>query len=1011
MKDYSILKRLEQSQGKQYWRTLDELADTPEFRDLISREFPSEAPSLLDAFSRRNFLKMMGASLAFGGLTGCRSRVDERIFPYAKNPPEEVIPGRPLFFATAMTLGGYGIPLLVESHEGRPTKIEGNPEHPASLGGTDIYAQASVLTMYDPDRSQTVIHGSDITSWSAFSTELAQRLEKMKGDGGSGLRIISERIGSPTLEAQYAELLKTFPKAKWVQYEAAFPEGAREGAKMVFGRYLDSIYRVQDADVIVSLDGDFLSCLTGGLKYARDFSNRRRAHEDASRMNRLYVAEPISSSTGSTADNRIPVRASEIEGLARALAAAIGVPGVKQDATQKTAWWVAAAAKDLQAHKGRSLVVTGDHQPAAVHAVVHAINSSLGNIGKTVFQVEPIGGASENQLVALKALTEDMAAGKVDTLLVLGGNPVFTAPVDLKFADAMKRVPFRAHLGMFVDETSEQCHWHLPEAHYLEAWSDVRCHDGTVSIVQPLIAPLYEGRSKHELLALVIGPATATGYEIVQGYWKKKMPGANFDKAWQTALHDGFFADSQAKPFTGATVNTSALAKAPASVGNEMEIVFRPDPCLYDGRFANNGWLQELPNPFTKLTWDNAALMSPGTAAKLDVTDTDLVEVELKGKKMHLPVLRLPGVAENSITVHYGHGRTRSGKVGTGTGFNAYPLRTSEAMLFATGVRVSKLGKTYKLGITQGHFSMENRHLVRSGTLETYKKNPNFAQIESENEGDTSMYPKWKYEGYAWGMSIDTSVCINCNACMVACQAENNVPVVGKDQVLVSREMHWLRVDTYYEGDPESPKIYNQPIPCMQCENAPCEPVCPVHATTHSSEGLNDMTYNRCVGTRFCQNYCPYKVRRFNFLSYADWHTDILKGLRNPDVTVRERGVLEKCTYCVQRINNVKIIAEREDRTVQDGEIKTACQAACPTEAIIFGDINDKNSKVSKLKAKSVNYALLADLNTKPRTTYLATIRNPNPDAPGANVGEGDTDNASPEAQATVLISSDVKKV
>ena len=634
-------------------------------------------------------------------------------------------------------------------------------------------------------------------------------------------------------------------------------------------------------------------------------------------------------------------------------------------------------------------MIAGDHQPPAVHALAHALNQELGNVGKTVFYTDPVNANPVNQTESLRDLVADMRGGKVDVLIILGGNPAYDAPADFGFADALKSpsVPFRVHLGLYQNETAELCQWHVNEAHYLEAWGDARAYDGTVSIVQPLIAPLYDGKSAYELVSMLSGQPQTSGHDIVQAYWKTQHAGADFDTFWRKSLHDGWI---EGTTFAPKQVSVKSLNAAPPGKPDDkaIEINFRRDPSIYDGRFSNNGWLQELPKPMNKLTWDNPVLMSPAMGERMGIKTEDLVELELNGKKVTAPVWIQAGHPDNSITVFLGYGRRRAGRVGTGAGFDMYQLRFSSTPWITTGVAIRKTGGTYKLASTQGYQTMDTptgtRPLVRSATLEEYHKEPNFAK-EEQPPAELTLYKPYPYasEPYAWGMTVDMNACVGCNNCILACQSENNIAVVGKEQTVIGRHMHWLRVDAYYQGDRANPKAYFQPVPCQQCENAPCEVVCPVGATVHSTEGLNDMVYNRCVGTRYCSDNCPYKVRRFNFLLFQDWETPQLKMMRNPDVTVRSRGVMEKCTYCVQRINQHRIDSEREDRKIQDGELQTACQQSCPADAIVFGNINDPNSRVSKLKAGARNYSLLADLNTRPRTTYLADIRNPNPEMEG----------------------------
>ncbi len=940
----------------------------------------------------------MGASLALAGATACTRQPPEKIVPYVRQP-EELVPGRPLFYATAMPLGGVATGLLVESHEGRPTKIEGNPLHPGSLGASDVFAQAAILGLYDPDRAQTLTNVGDIRPWSSFLGAISAALAAQRPLRGAGIRLLTESVSSPTLAAQIRELLERFPSARWHQWDPASRDNARAGAKLAFGEFVDAQYRFEQADVVLSLDADFLGCGPASLRYARDFTGRRRP-EQADRMNRLYAIESMPSSTGARADHRLPMKPSEIEAFARAIAAALGRSGegggVGSTVPDHARRFADAVAKDLQAHRGRSLVVAGDGQPPAVHALAHAMNQALGNVGATVVYTQTAEAEPVNQLDSLRELVADMNAGRVDLLIILGGNPVYTAPADLNFADALAKPQLRVHLSLYTDETSALCQWQIPEAHFLEAWSDARAYDGTVSIVQPLIAPLYGGRSAHEVLAAMSDRPEQSGYEIVRAHWNQPASPA-FEASWRRWLHDGVVPNTA---FAAKTVRTNlepSAIRTPQSAMSStgaLEINFRNDPSILDGRFANNGWLQELPKPITRLTWDNAVLASPATAAKLSASEkpsfqggehgqviTDLVELKYRGRTIRGALFQVVGHPDDCITVHAGYGRARGGRVAAGAGFNANAIRTADAWSFGGGCEVAKTGEKFSLAVTQYHHLMEGRDMVRATTRDEYVRDPKAVNEHDETPPRTiTLYPDFKYEGYKWGMAIDVNSCIGCNACVVGCQAENNIPVVGKDQVLRGREMHWLRVDTYYRGEAENPETYFQPVPCMQCENAPCEVVCPVGATVHSHEGLNDMVYNRCVGTRYCSNNCPYKVRRFNFLLYQDWNTPSLKLGRNPDVTVRSRGVMEKCTYCVQRINKAKIESEKDDRQVRDGEIKTACEQACPADAIVFGNLNDPGSRVAKLKAEERNYSLLGELNTRPRTTYLAAVRNVNPE-------------------------------
>jgi MoCo/4Fe-4S cofactor protein with predicted Tat translocation signal len=975
--------------GPEYWRSLEELAGSPDFQDALHREFPKGASEWVDSVSRRGFLKVMGASLGLAGMTGCVRLPLEPIVPYVRQP-ESVIPGRPMFYATACTLGGYASPLLVESHLGRPTKVEGNDQHPASLGGTDIFAQASVLGLYDPDRSQTVVSMGDQRSWQAFLGAIRGPLSAQKALKGAGIRILTPTISSPTLADQLRNFLKIYPEAKWHVYEPVNRDNVLEGAKLAFGQPVETRYDLSKADVIVSLDADFLYAgFPGNTRYIRDFAKRR--NPDDGKMNRLYVIESTPTSTGAKADHRIPMRASEIEQFAHSLSSHLPVNPPSGGVAGDNPGFSGFIVQDLLAHRGSGVVIVGDHQPSVVHAFAHAVNQALGNVGRTVFYTDPVDANPLNQTESIKELVADMRSGKVDFLIILGGNPVYDAPADLNFADALKngKVPLRVHHGLYQNETAELCHWHVNATHELEAWGDARAYDGTVSIIQPLIAPLYNGKSALEFVALLSGQADATGYDLTRAYWQKQHNAADFEQFWRRSLHDGWIDGTTYQPKPAIVKNDNFGWKWAADTAIELNI--RRDPTIYDGQFSNNGWLQELPKPMTKLTWDNAVLIGPKMAERLNIATEDVVELELNGKKVTGPVWIQAGHPDSSVTVFLGYGRKRAGRVGTAQGFDAYALRTTAAPWIATGVHVRKTGETYKLASTQGYQSMDtpdgaHRPLVRETTLEEYRKEPNFAK-EEETPKELTLYEPYPYdkEDYAWGMSIDLNSCVGCNNCMIACQSENNIAVVGKEQVVIGRHMHWIRVDAYYQGDRDNPKAFFQPVPCMQCENAPCEVVCPVGATNHTPEGLNDMVYNRCVGTRYCSNNCPYKVRRFNFLLFQDWETPQLKMMRNPDVSVRSRGVMEKCTYCVQRINERRIDVEtasvREEKTIRIGdELQTACQQSCPAGAIIFGNINDPNSKVSKLKAQSRNYSLLGELNTRPRTTYLAEVRNPNPE-------------------------------
>lgn len=979
--------------GPEYWRSLEELANTPEFQERLHREFPKGASEWLEPVSRRGFLSLMGASLALAGMTGCIKQPLEEIVPYVVQPGN-IVPGEPKFYATAFTLSGYGIPLLVESNMGRPTKIEGNPQHPASLGGSDIFSQASLLDLYDPDRIQTVTFNGESSSWFSFVNAVRSTLLNAPNQR---IRFLTQTVSSPTLASQLQALLSNYPNARWHQWEAINRDQVRAGAKLAFGEYLETQYRFEKADVILSVDADFLyPTFPGSHRYTREWANRRRPFPERRpfadvagndfpgyAMNRMYALESTPTVTGAKAEHRLKLRPSQITRYLQMVAERLTAQGGSTKAdSDYDEHWINALVADLQAHRGTSVIVVGDHLPAGIHALAHSMNEQLANSGSTVIYTDPVVANPTDQTESIKTLVSDMNSGQVDLLVVLGGNPAYDSPADLDFADALSRVPASIYHGEDLNETAALCNWRVSAAHYLEAWSDTRAYDGTYSIVQPLVLPLYGSKSQHELLTVFGDDPTQSGYEIVRSYWKTRAPSGNeFEDFWRKSVFDGFVA--------GTTLPARNVRTKPTNLppiqnnAQEIELIFRPDPSIYDGRFANNGWLQEVPKPLTELTWDNPVMIGVNMATRLGVDNGSVVELELQGRKILGGIWKQPGHPDNSVTVFLGYGRERCGRVGTGVGYNGYKIRTTENLQGATGVKIRNTGKTYKLITGQGLQDMENRDLVREATLDQYKADSFFAHRgEEEPPREDTLYPNYKYTGYAWGMLIDHNACVGCNACVIACQSENNVAVVGKLQVAIGRRMHWLRVDTYYKGDPDNPKAFFQPVPCMQCENAPCELVCPVEATVHSSEGLNDMVYNRCVGTRYCSNNCPYKVRRFNFLLFQDWTQPQYKLMRNPQVSVRSRGVMEKCTYCIQRITSARIQSENEDRLIRDNEIQTACQQACPANAIVFGNINDANSRVSKLKENPRNYGLLADMNTRPRTTYLALVHNPNPQLP-----------------------------
>jgi molybdopterin-containing oxidoreductase family iron-sulfur binding subunit len=1003
---------LDRSSG---WQGLDDAAAHPGFDRRMEQEFPAHASEWVDPVSRRGFMKLMGASLAMAGLAGCTKQPDEPIYPYIK-APEDLILGRPNYFATAFPFSTGALPLLVKSDAYRPIKVDGNPEHPMSMGGSDPLSQASLLGLYDPDRSQHVLYHLETSTFANFQAALVHDLTNMPG--GEGLYILSATVTSPTLAAQWKDAQKRLPQAKFIQYDPINRDSARRASKAAFGDFYDAQYQLDKADVILSLDADFLSGIThpGFVKLSRDYANRRKLMDPSIEMNRLYAVESMPTTTGFKADHRMKVKASQVDAVALAIAGGPtpGTPSPNWTAEQHA--FITAVAADLKANAGKCVVIPGEQQSANVHMAAIHLNQALGNVGKTVVYTETVQPLPSIQGDDLKSLMADMNAGKVKWLLILDANPVYTAPVDLNFAEALAKVPTSAHLGSHVDETAQIATWHINSAHYLESWSDARAYDGTLSVIQPMIDPLYGGKSAHDVIQTLLDDPARSSYDAVQENWRQQLAGkGDFESAWRKVLHDGFLAGTA---FPAKSLSAGAMARIPqpTASGDAIEIVFRADPSIYDGRYSNNGWLQELPKPVVNNSWDNAVIMSGPTKVKWGLDENDVVEITLNGRIVRGPVLSVPGHPDNALTLHLGYGRQHAGRVGSGMGFNAYAIRTSDAPLFAEGAKFEKTGDVWGIAVTKSHYSDERgpsalagsaqsgdvrshslegdeaitRGIVRSATLEEFRKEPDFAHekgvFPEDPARDTTLFPNYPYTKNAWGLVIDQNSCVGCNACVISCYAENNIPVVGKHQVKTGRDMQWLRIDTYFEGDLQSPRAHFQPMLCQHCENAPCEQVCPVAATVHTPEGLNMMVYNRCVGTRYCSNNCPYKVRRFNFLLFSDYETESLKLMRNPDVTVRSRGVMEKCTYCVQRIAAAKIEADKENREIRDGEIVTACQQACPANAITFGNINDKNSRVSRIKAQQRNYSVLADLNTRPRTTYIAEVTNPNQALAGAPV-------------------------
>jgi Fe-S-cluster-containing dehydrogenase component len=948
---------------------------------------------------RRSFLKLMAASAALAG-AGCSGPPTESIVPYV-SMPELVVPGHPLYYATVFSHRGYAQGVLVASNMGRPTKVEGNPYHPASLGATDVFAQASILQMWDPDRSQTVYQGPALSTWEAFDDALQAQRASWEKDGGAGLRILTGSVTSPTLTGQLQALLQRYPHARWHNWDPLYDDGAAVAAQLAFGQPADALFRFDRATLVLTLDADVFGDWPGSIRYARDFVARRRSA--AAQFNsRLYAVESTPGLTGVMADNQLALSPPQMEQLIWRVAARLGMPGMPTDiptaSSDQAAQWETILAKNLAAHKGSSLIVGGDTLSAHTLALVHAMNAYLGNDGSTVQYIAPVQTGAVSHAESITQLCIDMQDAAVKSLFILGANPVYTAPADVHFAQALEKVPFSVHHGLYRDETARRTTWHLPQTHAYEQWSDGRAYDGTASIVQPLIAPLYGGRSVHHVMALIAGDDERSGHALVRRYWQRQANGdfdADFDTFWQTALQKGVIVNTTANPLKLHSARTVAPPYLnDVNYDGAPVVRFIADPSTGDGEFANNGWLQELPRPLTSLTWDNAALLSAATAKQLGLETGDIVQLSLAQQPnvtLDAPVWIMPNHADGVVALPLGYGRTDAGRVGNGVGFDAYRLMTLDASnVFGTPLElvIKKTGRRHEFAVRQKYAMTEGRDIIRMASVEEFRRDPHFAtDKEIDRVPEETLYPEWNYKEYKWGMAIDLNACIGCGVCTIACQAENNIPVVGKDQVIKGREMHWIRVDHYYldadKGLAAHQRTAFQPVPCMHCEIAPCEEVCPVGATVHDSEGLNVQVYNRCVGTRFCSNNCPYKVRRFNFLQYSNTTVESLKAAQNPDVTVRRRGVMEKCSYCLQRISRGRLEAEKEGRRLRDGEVVTACQAACPTQAIVFGDLNDPDSRVKRAKASPLDYALLSELNTRPRTTYAARVVNPDPDLEG----------------------------
>lgn len=993
-----------------YWKSLNELAQNEEYQTFVEREFPENATELTDGVSRKGFLRIMGASIALAGFAACRRPV-QKILPYVKQP-EDILPGIPLFYATGMPFQGSVTGLVVENHEGRPTKLEGNDLHPASMGNTNAYHQASVLEMYDPDRSRSPIHKGAKATSDDFYTFAADYFS----DSTKKVAFISEANSSLTFNKLKGQALKKFKNAKWVTYEPFGEDNAIEGTRIALGQRARTYYDFTKADIIVSLDDDFLAPThPNNVEYAKQVTGKRKVTSTNDSMNRIYSVENGFTLTGSYADHRLRVKASEIADVANALAHELSsrISGLNNFARINNHYvgseFIKVMAEDLADHAGRTAVSVGFDQAPAVHAVVTAINTALGNVGTTVSYLDVPHFDNQNNKEAFASLVNEIAAGNFDAVVIIGANPSLTAPADLNFDAALEKASEVFHLGTYNDETGKKASWHVSRTHYLEAWGDGYSFGGTRSVIQPQIQPLFDSISEVEFLNVIASGSKAAGYDLVKSTWSSVS-----ESKWLDVLHDGVD-DNQT--FRAIASDLKSVSPAPSTTVEGMEIVFKADYSVFDGRFANLGWLQELPDPITKITWDNVALMSPATAEHLGVNNEDVVTLTVDGNEIQMAAWIQPGQADDSITVHTGYGRKGIGRVAdvdadssqlfSGSqmfgGTDVYPLRSTSAPLFAS-VSISAAGAVYPISCVQDHHSLEGRDMYRQTTLADYHKHPEYAAFksihgyevpgikEAEELGEDQPISLFDEQTYSdsepqWGMAIDLNACFGCGVCIVACQSENNIPVIGKKEVGRGREMHWIRNDRYYMGDVNNPQAVHQPVPCMHCELAPCEQVCPVAATTHSADGMNQMTYNRCIGTRYCANNCPFKVRRFNFFNYPKEYLtsgddpDIIQMAMNPEVTVRFRGVMEKCSYCVQRVNRTKIATKIETGSPKpaDGTVQTACQQACPADAIYFGDLTDNNSEVSKMKHNERNYVMLEELNVRPRTSYIAKLTNPNP--------------------------------
>ena len=971
---------------KNYWRSLEDIRNTEKFKTFLEHEFAEIGK--VNSVNRRKFLSLMGASFAFAGLVNCRRPV-EKIVPHV-TPPEDSIPGVPLYYNTTMPFFNDAFGLRIKSYDGRPIKIEGNPDHPSTQGASNSYLQAEILNLYNPDRSKHCYRAGIERSWDEFVPVWQELYPIFIENRGQGLAVLSNSFSSPTMTRLAETFRRRFPKSRWVVFDPVSDEKIYKGIKSATGRDLFPIYHYEKAKIILSLDSDLLFSESRSIVNAKGFAQARHVQSPQDEMNRLYVVEGTLTLTGGMADHRLCLPDSQVGLFAAALVTelksrGLNIPGTENVTSESREPfddnWLKALGDDLLENRGRSIVVAGRGQSIAVHALVMSLNAALGNNGETI-EYRVVSDEFTPDASELAKLKYDIDQGEISCLIMFGGNPLFDATLNLDF----NSIDTTIHLSHERNETSLESTWHIPQSHFLEQWGDAVAIDGTASLIQPLIEPLYGGKSAFELLNLVVSGKDSRGYDIVRETWGDMLPHNNFESSWREVLHNGIAPRNsktvvpgiQASGVRNALDLYPVTAEMPNSDG--LELVFKASSHVFDGRYAANAWLLENPDPITKLTWDNAALMSPATAESLNLKNNDVITLTVEKKQLDVPIWIVPGYADYLIALPLGFGRTAAGAVGSKVGVNPYPLRSYPHSYIEKNVKVRNTKISHPLASTQDHGSMEGRPLVREATLSEYKSHPHFAHKVVEHPPLKSMWKEHQYdEGYQWGMTVDLNACIGCGACTVACQSENNIAVVGKEQVAKGREMHWLRIDRYFEGYPEHPSLVFQPVACQHCELAPCEGVCPVAATVHDNEGLNLMVYNRCVGTRYCSNNCPFKVRRFNFFNYIKDYSDTMKMAQNPNVTVRTGGVMEKCTYCLQRINEAK----QGKETIEDGDIKTACQQACPTQAIQFGNILDPESSISKSMQLDRSYGMLSELNLKTRTKYLAKLRNPNPNLEG----------------------------